>query len=163
MSDTTTPPVPAPIAHASFSVERTMPFPPARVFAAFADPDVKAVWFRGPDGWEATERTVDFREGGSEVTAGGVPGGWSSRFDARYLVIDEDTRIVYSYVMFHNDVRLSASLASIELEPIDGGVATQVTFTEQGAFFVDGDNDNAEREQGTRFLLEQVEATLAAR
>ena len=45
-----------PITHASFSVERTFPVAPARVFAAFADPDLKAAWFRGPHGWEATTR-----------------------------------------------------------------------------------------------------------
>jgi uncharacterized protein YndB with AHSA1/START domain len=149
-----------PVAHASFSVERTMPASPARVFAAFADPERKAEWFHGPEGWVATTRDFDFREGGHETTAGGVPGEWNSRFEAAYHVIEPDARIVYSYVMFHNDTRLSVSVATIELDPIDDGAATRVVFTEQGAYFEGGAADNAEREAGTIALLKQVEATL---
>jgi uncharacterized protein YndB with AHSA1/START domain len=149
-----------PIAHASFAVERTFPVAPARVFAAFADPDLKSQWFRGPDNWEATTRTLDLREGGHEITAGQVPGDWSSRFEATYHVVEPDAQIVYSYVMFHNDVRLSVSVASIELDALDGGTATRLVFTEQGAYFEGGETANAEREAGTILLLKQLEATL---
>ena len=137
-----------PITHASFSVERTYPVPPARVFAAFADPDLKAQWFHGPDGWTATTRTLDFREGGHEVAAGEVPGEWSSRFEATYYVIETDAQIVYSYVMYHSDVRLSVSVATLELDALDGGAATRLVMTEQGAYFVGGEAANAEREAG---------------
>ena len=109
--------MPEPIVHASFSVERTMPAPPARVFAAFADPELKAKWFHGPDGWEPTRTLAfDFREGGHETAAGEVPGEWSSRFEATYHVIEPDAQIVYSYEMFHDEVRLSVSVTSIELD-----------------------------------------------
>ena len=147
-----------PVVHASFSVERTFPAPPARLFAAFTDPDLKAQWFSGPDGWVATTREVDVREGGREVTAGGVPGDWSSSFEATYHVVEPDERLVYSYVMFHNDVRLSVSVTTLELEPVDDG--TRLTYTEQGAYFEGGEEANKDREHGTRFLLDQVAAVL---
>jgi len=149
-----------PIVHASFSVERTLPVPPARVFAAFADPELKAKWFHGPDGWEPRTSTLDFREGGHETAAGEVPGEWSSRFEATYHVIEPDAQIVYSYEMFHNDARLSVSVASVELDAIDGGAATRLVFTEQGAYFEGGEAANAEREAGTIGLLKQLEASL---
>jgi uncharacterized protein YndB with AHSA1/START domain len=149
-----------PIAHASFCVERTLPAPAAQVFAAFADPDLKAQWFRGPDGWEPTTRVLDFREGGQEITAGGVPGEWTSRFEATYHVIETDSQIAYSYVMFHNDVRLSVSVATLEFDALDDGAATRLVFTEQGAYFEGGAAANADRESGTILLLKQLEATL---
>jgi uncharacterized protein YndB with AHSA1/START domain len=37
-----------PVVHGTFAIERTYPVPPARVFAAWADPDTKALWFVGP-------------------------------------------------------------------------------------------------------------------
>jgi uncharacterized protein YndB with AHSA1/START domain len=152
--------MPEPIVHASFSVERTLPAPPARAFAAFADPELKAKWFHGPDSWVPTTLDLDFREGGHETVAGEVPGAWSSRFEATYHVIEPDAQIVYSYEMFHDEVRLSVSVTTIELAALDGGAATQLVFTEQGAYFGDGAAANASREEGTIGLLKQLEASL---
>ena len=89
-----------------------------------------------------------------------MPGEWSSRFEADYHVIEPDARIVYSYVMYHDDVRLSVSLTSVELEAVDDGTATRVVFTEQGAYLHDGLADHASREEGTIGILKQLEASL---
>ena len=51
------------VSHATFTLERVFPVPPARVFAAWADPALKARWFVGPEGWTEIERSSDFREG----------------------------------------------------------------------------------------------------
>ena len=34
--------------HGTFTIEREYPFPPARVFAAWADLEAKSKWFAGP-------------------------------------------------------------------------------------------------------------------
>jgi uncharacterized protein YndB with AHSA1/START domain len=149
-----------PVVHSSFTVERTLPAPPAKVFAAFADADRKAAWFHGPDDWRPTESELDFREGGREVAAGGVPGAWTSRFEATYHAIEADSLIAYTYVMYHDDVRLSVSVATVELEEVDGGAATRLSLTEQGAYFVGGESANAEREEGTIGLMENLASTL---
>ena len=53
-----------------------------------------------------------------------------------------------------------APVTTIELDPLDDGAATRLVFTEQGAYFEDGEAANADRETGTIGLLKQLEATL---
>jgi uncharacterized protein YndB with AHSA1/START domain len=55
------------IIHGKFVIERTYEASPAEVFAAWADPAVKARWFIGPTGWTAIRRELDFRIGGEEL------------------------------------------------------------------------------------------------
>ena len=56
------------VTHASFTLERAYLAPPARVFAAWADPAVKARWFAGGTG--EGDYQLDFRVGGREVASG---------------------------------------------------------------------------------------------
>jgi hypothetical protein len=53
--------------------------------------------------------------------------------------------------------RISVSVATVELEPQGSG--TRLIFTEQGAF-LDGFDDPAMREHGTRELLDALGAEL---
>ena len=61
------------VVHSTFTTERTYDWPPARVFAAWADPATKARWFAGGTG--EGNYQLDFRVGGREVVSGGPPGG----------------------------------------------------------------------------------------
>ena len=144
--------------HATFVVERVYPAAPARVFAAFADPAKKARWFGGPDEWDSGPREFDFRVAGHERSSGGPKGGPVHSFDARYYDIVPNERIVYAYDMHLGDVRISVSLATIELRP--EGTGTRLIFTEQGVF-LDGYDDAGAREHGTRWLLGKLGETLA--
>lgn len=144
------------VTHASFTLERTYDAPPARVFRAFADPAAKALWFAGP-GETGAERTMDFRVGGRETGRGHLPDGHAYVFDCHYHDIVPDARIVYSYTMDFDDVRISASLAVVEIAA--AGAGTRLTVTEHGAY-LDGRDDGRQREQGTRALLDALGASL---
>ena len=105
------------VTHATFVIERTYDAPPARVFAAFADPAIKKRWFASPDEMGAAEHDIDFRVGGREINRGGPPGGPTYSFDARYQDIVPDQRIVTTYEMLMADTRISVSVATVELTP----------------------------------------------
>ncbi len=145
------------VTHATFVIERSYGAAPGAVFAAWAQPQAKARWFVGPEGWKQQEREFDFRIGGRERLRGTHKGGVVSAFDACYLDIVPDQRIIYSYDMHLNDRRISVSLATVEFKR--AGAGTRLVFTEQAAFLDDFD-DGGGRERGTGVLLDQLGANL---
>lgn len=149
----------SPVLHATFSLERSYPARPARVFAAFADQATKRRWFVEGEGWEITEFTLDFRVGGRESSRFRFQGGPLMGNDTVFLDIVPQRRIIFAYTMTVEDTRISVSLATVELAP--SGDGTTLSYTEQGAFF-DGADKAALREAGCRELLEQLAAELAS-
>lgn len=148
------------ITHGTFRIERVYDnATPARVFAAFATLDVKNRWFHGPSDWEH-ESKMDFRVGGHETRASGPRGGTKHRFESTFYDIVENERMIYAYEMHFDAVRISVSLATIELAPA-GKNGTKLTMTESGAF-LDGFDDAGSREQGTKGLLDLLGAFLAS-
>jgi uncharacterized protein YndB with AHSA1/START domain len=147
------------VEHATFAIERTYEAEPARVFAAWAQPDAKARWF-GPSEGSKGLYELDFRVGGRELLEASAPDGNVYRFDALYRDIVDERRVVYSYDMHRGDTRISVSLATVEFER--QGSATKLTFTEQAAF-LDGQDTAAEREHGTGVLLDGLAASLQDR
>jgi uncharacterized protein YndB with AHSA1/START domain len=148
------------IVHGAFTIERTYDAPLARVFKALSDIDAKSKWFSGTEGqWTLVERKMDFRVGGREVLKGRWESGAVTVFDAVYLDIVPNERIVYAYNMHHNDNKLSVSLATFQLKPAGAG-RTKLVLTEQGAF-LDGYDDAGSREHGTGLLLDRLGASLS--
>jgi uncharacterized protein YndB with AHSA1/START domain len=143
--------------HTTFVLERRYAASPARVFAAWADPVQKAQWFVGPDEWIKFTHETDFRVGGRERISTGPAGGPMHKFDCCYQDIVPDQRIIYSYIMHLDDTPMSISLTTIELRP--DGTGTQLTFTEQGVF-LDGTDWVANREEGSRGLLDKLGAAV---
>lgn len=142
------------VTHSTWTLERTYDAKPARVFAAFADKEAKSRWFGGGD---ELQWDLDFRVGGHEVNIGRMDSGTVFALEAIYQDIVPDERIVYSYDMKMNDERISVSLATIQLEAVDGG--TRLTFTEQGAY-LDGLDTPEAREHGTGELLDALGKSL---
>ena len=144
-----------PVVHRTLSVERTYRAPPARVFAAFADPATKRRWFAEDPGFEVEEFALDFRVGGFERTRFRAAGGALGRNDTLFLDIVPDERIVFAYSLSLSagDVRASAALTTVELAA-DGG-ETRLLLTEQVAF-LDGMDGTASRQRGWGALLDRL-------
>jgi uncharacterized protein YndB with AHSA1/START domain len=146
------------IKHSSFTIERKLGFDPVQVFRAWTNPEVKARWFNGPpDKWAEQLREMDIRVGGRERLAGRFSDGSESRFEAIYLDIVPERRLVYSYEMHWQGRKISVSLASIEF--VAAGRGTKLIVTEQGAF-LDGYEDGGSRERGTLALMDNLERAL---
>jgi uncharacterized protein YndB with AHSA1/START domain len=141
------------VTHDTFVLERRYDAPPARVFAAWADPAAKARWFAGPEEWGPDEFALDFRVGGRELSRGGPKGGPVHTYEAQYQDIVADERILYSYSMHMGQTLISVSVATVELRP--EGAGTRLVLTEQGAY-LDGHDTSAQRRHGTGELLDAL-------
>jgi uncharacterized protein YndB with AHSA1/START domain len=153
------------VIHDTFTIERTYPAAPSRVFAAFASVEAKNIWGDTgdlePAGDAAEAEEFDFRIGGRERFSHRWEG-TAYRYDALYYDIVPDQRIVYSYEMYANDARISVSIATIEFAKVSDG--TTLTYTEQGAFLdgIDGPQAASLREEGTAEMLDNLTGYLAS-
>jgi uncharacterized protein YndB with AHSA1/START domain len=153
--------------HDTFTIERTYPASPARVFAAFASEEAKNAWGDTGDLEPDPDRRpgdteFDFRVGGRERFSH-IWQGTTFRYDALYYDIVPDQRIIYSYEMYADDARISVSVATIEFAK--SGEGTALTYTEQGAFLdgIDGPDASELRKGGTAEMLDNLTGYLASR
>lgn len=145
------------VVHSTFVIERSYPAAPARVYFALSDPAAKRRWFADPDNPMPSRHEMDFRVGGKEVNAGCPSDGQMHFYNAVYQDIVPNQRIVYSYELLFGEIRVSVSLATIEI--LAEGKGTRLVLTEQGAFF-DGHDTSSTREHGTGELLDALGAFL---
>lgn len=143
--------------HHDFTISRTYPHSPAQVFDAWADPDKKALWFGGGPEFTDREDRHDFRVGGKDHNSATHENGVVHTFDAEYTNIIANERIVYTYSMTLDGKPLSTSVTAVTFEAVEGG--TLMTFVEHGVH-LDGIDDGAMREAGTRGLIDGLGAAL---
>jgi uncharacterized protein YndB with AHSA1/START domain len=129
------------VTHATFTLERTYPAPPQRVFAAWSDPAAKARWFAGGN----ADHELDFRVGGREI-ARGTHDNQVLTFESHYQDIVPDERIVFASSLYEGTTLATVSVTTVELRPDADG--TRLLLTEYGAF-LDGREEPAWREHGT--------------
>lgn len=141
------------IDHHDFTIVRTYPYSPAQVFDAWADPEKKKLWFGASADITVLAASQDFREGGHDHDEARHAHGFVTTFDADYVSIVPEQRIVYTYAMTLDSKPLSASATSVTFEPVEGG--TLLTFTEHGVH-LDGFDDGAMREAGTVGILDDL-------
>jgi uncharacterized protein YndB with AHSA1/START domain len=145
------------VAHETFAIERIYDVPVDQIFQAWTDPLLKARWFAGSaealgDGYQ-----LDFRIGGRETNRGGPPGGPVYSYEAEFRDIIPEQRIVYTYEMFADETRISVSIATVLFSGHDA--MSKLVITEQGVF-LDGHDTVAQREAGTRSLLDSLASAL---
>jgi uncharacterized protein YndB with AHSA1/START domain len=145
------------VAHDTFVIERIYPVPVSQVFGAWADPMLKARWFAGSADALGAGYDLDFRVGGREVNRAGPPGGPVYTYQSEFHDIVPEQRIIYTYEMYADETRISVSVATVQFRSRDA--ATQLALTEQGVF-LDGHDTAAQREEGTRILLDSLAAIL---
>ncbi|WP_431280250.1 SRPBCC family protein [Leifsonia poae] len=142
--------------HDTMVLEREYPADVARVFAAWADPAAKRLWFtRGDD---EGEYSLDFRIGGREFSRAALAdGGDVYTYDAVFQDIIPERRIVYTNHMLRNSDRISVSLTSVEFAVVPGG--TRLTLTEHGVYLDDLDQPEYRR-QGIAEQLNAIASVL---
>jgi uncharacterized protein YndB with AHSA1/START domain len=142
--------------HGTIRLERRYTAAPARVFAAWAEPEARAKW-DVPGRWVIAEQTFDFREGGRERKRFGPQDDPRLLADTLYLDIVAGRRIVFSYSMSSRGTPISVSLTTVEILP--DGRNTHLLLTEQVAF-LDGNDNAANREEGLASMLDKIGETL---
>lgn len=142
---------PRSVDHAQFTIERTINASPARVFAAFENPEARTRWFF--DGAHPSPIKQDFRVSGQERSAFDIadgPGAGTYTNETTWLDIVPEERIAMAYTMARDGVRFSASVATIMLKP--DGKKTKLSFVEQGAFFEGADGPEMRKGGWTELL-----------
>lgn len=148
-------------AHATVTVARELDAAPARVFAAWASAESLQRWYLPTDeGWTSAIRDHRFEVGGGKRASFALTGGPAFGEDCRYEAIDADARIVYTMTILRDGVPVTASIVTVELEPVPGG-RTRIAITDQLAD-LGGADESAEREEGWRDILDRLAVELRA-
>jgi uncharacterized protein YndB with AHSA1/START domain len=118
---------------------------------------LKVRWFAGSADALGAGYELDFRVGGLEVSRGGPPGGPVYTYKSQFRDIVPENRIVYTYEMYVDETRISVSVATVQFRSHE--LSTHLVLTEQGVF-LDGHDTVAQREEGTRSLLDSLAGLL---
>jgi len=134
------------------SIDRVLPAPPERVFAALTEPDLFARWM-GPEGSEVTVEEMTVTMGGRLAFLVTLPdGGPQFRLFGFYEDIDPPRRLVHSWGMEGDD---EVSTVVFDLEPHGSG--TRLQLTHHG---LTRPEEVAQNEGGWQHQLDRLEALL---
>jgi uncharacterized protein YndB with AHSA1/START domain len=148
--------------HSTFVLERNYPQAPERVFAAFAQPERKRLWYAEGD-HEIQEFEMDFRAGGSErfgyrFKEGHPIAGSEIANEGTYHQIVPNERIVMTARMSLNGKPILVQLLTIEF--VGKGKGTDLVLTNQGTY-LDWEGGPQMIEAGWRGLIDRLQTYLA--
>lgn len=139
--------------HRTAQMERVYTASPARVFAAWADPDIRRLWGSPSDEVGVRNDAADFRVGGVDQQTCIVDGEEIATVVGRYHDIVQDKRIIYTEVISDSSALLGMSLVSAEF--IAEGTGTRLALTLQ-TVAVDGSDLLEGVEEGWVSALERL-------
>ena len=139
--------------HATLVFEREISAPTEVVFAAFADPAVRAQWGTPSDTAVVIYDEADFRQGGQDRFRCGSKSNPNIHGMTHYLDIIPNRRIVSSETIAMDGRRLCVSLTTLELTP--DGRKTQLKNTTQLSSFIGQDMINGHT-MGTNASLDNL-------
>jgi uncharacterized protein YndB with AHSA1/START domain len=145
------------VKHDTIVVERKFKSSPARVFAAWKDPEAFGRWNHPGDDWVMTGYENDFRVGGREKKQFGPAEDARFWSEGLYFDIVPDSRIVSAFAMHENKMRISWTLCTVELIP--DGAGTRLILTDQSVFF-DGRETPTQRNSGWGQVLNRLKRHL---
>ena len=142
------------VEHAMIKIALKLDASLPRVYAAWTDPEK---WDTATENNRDAYQQHEFRVGGRKLQTFGSVDGPSFREEGRYEDIVPNQRIVYSYAVLRDEVRMTVSLQTVELVAEDEG--TEFLLTEQ-ITILDGADKAADRENGIRMWLDKFAASL---
>ncbi len=141
------------VTHDTFVLERVFDAPADRVFAAYADVELRAQWGVPSDDEVIVYAEASFRVGGVDRYRCGPKSDPKYEGTVHYQDIVPSQRIVYAERVASGSASLSASLVTMDLVP--DGARTRLVLTDQIASFVGADMiDGAKR--GTAAALDNL-------
>ena len=138
------------VTHSTFTLERTYAAPVERVFAAWATPEARGRWMA-----QGAEHTQDFVVGGLETVSAPDATGRQLIYQARYVDIVPDERILTTSTLHTEDRLSTVSTTSVEFHAEDGG--TRLVMTEHG-IYLPGQEQPEWRQNGTAQQLDALAA-----
>ena len=148
------------VTHDQFTIERTCRASLETCWKAWTIEAIKSKWFAEGDGSDFTNLAygLDFRVGGREH------GQWQRKStgvvhtnETTIMDIVDQQRIIFAYAMMLDDLRHSASLATVTFA--EKGSAKTITYFEQSAFFA-GVDDAGMRASGVNWQFDRLKTQL---
>lgn len=138
------------VTHSTFTLERRYAASVERVFDAWANPAARQRWMA-----QGAEHSQDFVVGGVETTKGFDGQGRPLTYEAKYVEIATNERILTTSTLRTGDVLSTVSVTSVEFHP--DGAGTLLVLTEHG-IYLPGQEQPSWREHGTAQQLDALAA-----
>ncbi len=112
--------------HETLTLERQLAHPPATVFAAFQDPEARAIWSPPSPEMNMTFTETAFEVGGRDLCVCGAGPAEGVTVDTLYHAIETDTRIVFSEAIGMPGAPEAVSLVTVTMAPKASGTTLSV-------------------------------------